>query len=91
MKGNLAIGDYSSEVLMSFIELEWHSDHTLSLWLNRPDKFNALSTTMTNQLRVELNALAKRSDIKLLIIRAHGKHFCAGADINEMADAVEYS
>lgn len=55
-----------------------------TLTLNRPDKFNALSTSLMDQLKVELNKLAEDKLIRVVIIAANGKAFCAGHDLLEM-------
>lgn len=64
------------------IELQY-SNGIATLWLNRPDKGNALSLTMAEEISQALNSLVK-DNCRLLIIRGKGKHFCSGADLEEM-------
>jgi enoyl-CoA hydratase/carnithine racemase len=54
------------------------------LTLNRPDAFNALSQAMLDALKDELIKIAADSSIKVVILGAAGKAFCAGHDLKEM-------
>ncbi|UCF91333.1 MAG: enoyl-CoA hydratase [Desulfobacterales bacterium] len=56
------------------------------LTLNNPKKINALSRKMIAEMIDVLNRVAVDETIKVLIIRAAGKHFCAGHYLNEMID-----
>ena len=56
----------------------------ITLTLNRPQAFNALSQTMLDALQAELDAIATDPAARLLVIRANGKAFCAGHDLKEM-------
>ena len=60
----------------------------VTLTLNRPQAFNALSEAMLQALQTELDALAERRDgARVLVIAAAGKAFCAGHDLKEMRAA----
>lgn len=50
--------------------------------LNRPDKGNALNSQMINELTQIVQTLS--DDVYVLCIRGAGKHFCTGADLQEM-------
>ena len=54
------------------------------LTLNNPKKVNALSLQMINDIMVMLTAVAEDEAVKVLIIRAAGKNFCAGHYLKEM-------
>ena len=56
----------------------------ITLTLNRPQAFNALSEAMLDALQLELDAIAADPAARLLVIRAAGKAFCAGHDLKEM-------
>jgi enoyl-CoA hydratase/carnithine racemase len=56
----------------------------ITLTLNRPQAFNALSEAMLAALQTELDAIAQDSAARLLVIRAAGKAFCAGHDLKQM-------
>jgi methylglutaconyl-CoA hydratase len=52
-----------------------------TLTLNRPEKRNALNDEMAAMLQSHLNALKDNEDCKVLVIKANGDAFCAGADL----------
>lgn len=56
----------------------------VTLTLNRPQAFNSLSEAMLTALLDELNALAKDESVRLVVLAAAGKAFCAGHDLKEM-------
>ncbi len=56
----------------------------VTLTLNRPDAFNALSQTMLAALQAELDALAADATARVVVLAAAGKAFCAGHDLKEM-------
>lgn len=56
------------------------------LTLNNPKKINALSKRMIAEMIEALNAVAEDEAIKVLIVRAAGKHFCAGHYMKEMVN-----
>jgi len=56
------------------------------LTLNNPKKINALSRQMIAEIMDVLTAVSEDESIKVLIIRAAGKHFCAGHYLEEMVN-----
>ena len=60
------------------------NDGVATLTLNRPAKFNALSEELLTSLQSELDQIAQDETLKVVIIAAHGKAFCAGHDLKEM-------
>lgn len=58
------------------------------LVLDRPDKRNALSREMIEALRERL-AEAQAGDARALLVTAEGPTFCAGGDVEWMADRVD--
>jgi enoyl-CoA hydratase/carnithine racemase len=54
------------------------------LTLNRPQAFNALSKAMLTVLQREFDAIASDESVRVVIIAAEGKAFCAGHDLKEM-------
>jgi enoyl-CoA hydratase/carnithine racemase len=64
------------------------------LTLNRPDRFNPLSSEMIAALLTELDAIARDPLARVVVLAAEGKGFCAGHDLKEMrahADDKEWS
>jgi enoyl-CoA hydratase/carnithine racemase len=56
----------------------------VTLTLNRPQAFNALSEEMLSALQGELDALAADESVRALVLGASGKAFCAGHDLRQM-------
>lgn len=56
----------------------------LTLALNRPQAFNALSEAMLTGLQKEFDSIASDESMRVVIIAAEGKAFCAGHDLKEM-------
>lgn len=57
-------------------------DGVATLWLNRPGKRNALTHAMWQGVGDIAQALDARADVRMLVVRGVGDHFCAGADIS---------
>jgi enoyl-CoA hydratase/carnithine racemase len=55
-----------------------------TLTLNRAERFNPLSSQMIAAMHAELTAIANETSIRVVILAAEGKGFCAGHDLNEM-------
>ena len=56
----------------------------VTLTLNRPQAFNALSEAMLAKLQRELDRTASDESVRVVVIAAEGKAFCAGHDLKEM-------
>lgn len=56
----------------------------VTLTLNRPDAFNALSEALMTELEQKLDALAQDDSARVVVLAAAGKAFCAGHDLREM-------
>ena len=60
-----------------------NSDGVATLTLNRPEARNALNSAMCGDLLGALMALAEDATVRVVMIRANGPVFCAGADLKE--------
>ena len=69
---------------MSLILIEIQ-EQCLVLTLNRPEKLNALSSEMYQQLADALNAHRDNEHIKSVLITGAGAHFTAGNDLSQFA------
>ncbi len=58
----------------------------LRVTLNRPEVRNALNATMVAELNAVFEAVneASSGEVRIVILRGAGGHFCAGADLKEM-------
>jgi enoyl-CoA hydratase/carnithine racemase len=55
-----------------------------TLTLNRPRQFNALSSAMLTALQTELDKIGADPSVRVVVLAAAGKAFCAGHDLKEM-------
>ncbi len=62
-----------------------------SVTLNRPDVRNAFNETMIAEITAVFQGLDARDDVRAAVLAAHGKAFCAGADLNWMKKMASYS
>ncbi len=65
---------------MSLIEYRVE-DRIAIISLNRPEKRNALNGTMVAELREAFVRAANENAAKVIVLKANGKVFCAGADL----------
>ena len=56
-------------------------DHLGLITLNRPEVMNAMSKEMIFGLRDAIQAIRTDAEIRILIMRGAGDHFCSGADL----------
>jgi len=56
----------------------------LSLWLNRPEKRNALNGALVEALTGALRDAEGRKEVRVILLRGEGPDFCAGADLAEL-------
>ena len=66
--------------------------HTLAIehidrvdWLThkRPDQFNAINQQMTEELLDYFGKLYFKHEVRVVVLRGAGKHFCSGLDLND--------
>ncbi len=58
--------------------------------LNRPDARNALNQQMIKELTDCFQHIAQ-SNLRVVVLSAAGKHFCAGADLHDMKNSINAS
>jgi enoyl-CoA hydratase/carnithine racemase len=56
----------------------------VTLRLNRPQAFNALSEAMLLALQHEFESIVADESVRVVVLAAEGKAFCAGHDLKEM-------
>jgi isohexenylglutaconyl-CoA hydratase len=59
----------------------------LHVTLNRPAQRNAMSLAMVRELRVVLAQAEMKGEVRVIVLRGAGGHFCAGADVADLASA----
>jgi enoyl-CoA hydratase/carnithine racemase len=64
--------------------LEQHNGGIATLTLNRAAQFNALSEQMMTALQAALDAIAQDAAVRVVVLAAEGRAFCAGHDLKQM-------
>ena len=61
-------------------------DGIVTLTLNRPAQFNAISAALLTELETALDSIANDPAVRVVVIAGAGKAFCAGHDLKEMRE-----
>ena len=56
-------------------------DKILTITLNRPDRLNAFTGQMMNDLISAFDSASKDDEVRVIIVTGEGRGFCAGADL----------
>ncbi|MDP5336718.1 MAG: crotonase/enoyl-CoA hydratase family protein [Paracoccaceae bacterium] len=68
------------------IEIECDARGVATLWLAREDKHNALSARMIAELTEAAQALGADDAVRVVVLAARGRSFCAGGDLGWMQE-----
>lgn len=66
-------------------------DHLCLLTLNRVSKHNAFDNHLLAEMQTQLDAAIANPQIRVIVLKANGKHFSAGADLAWMQDMARFS
>lgn len=70
---------------MSYVNICFATENNIALvTLNRPQRRNALSLALLQELIDCLSTIGSRRDLRAVILAATGKVFCSGHDLSEM-------
>lgn len=58
-------------------------DGIATITLNRPDRLNALTPQMADEMTDVFGVVDKDAEVKVIVLTAAGRVFCAGADMDE--------
>ena len=67
------------------------SDHVLTITLNRPDRLNAFTGTMMEELIDAFDRADADDDVRAIIVTGAGRAFCAGADLSQGAKTFDFA
>lgn len=62
-----------------------------TLWLDRPEKMNAISSQMWADMVAAMDAIGKHDDIRAVVIAGRGKSFCVGIDLGSLSGVPDLS
>lgn len=66
--------------MFSFLKLN-KENGVATIWLNRPEVYNALNDEITFELQDALKNVTKDESIRVVVITGEGKGFCSGQDL----------
>ena len=66
-------------------------DKVATVYLNRPDKANAMNGPMWSELQTCFEWLDEEPGVRAVILAGNGKHFCAGLDLAVFGELVSSS
>ena len=64
------------------------ADHIATLTMNAPP-VNALTRTLNDELTLALDRISETDDVRVVVLTAEGKVFCAGADLKGRAENIK--
>ena len=65
------------------------ADRIASVTLNRPDRLNAWTPTMEEELRAAMAKAARDDGVRAVLLTGAGRGFCAGADMESLRSGAE--
>lgn len=75
---------------MSKLDIQ-HEGHVSHVYLNRPEMRNAFDADTIAELTSTFQNIAADPAVRAVVLGAHGKAFCAGADLNWMRAMADFS
>ena len=67
------------------------ADQTAYITLNRPEKRNALSPELVTELKTAFDKAEQDAAVKVVVLKANGESFCAGADLGYLQQLQNFS
>ncbi|MGH2747700.1 MAG: enoyl-CoA hydratase/isomerase family protein [Actinomycetota bacterium] len=78
--------------MAEYESLIWERDgHVVTITLNRPEKKNAMSWVMFEEIGAAFERAGKDADVRCVVVTGAGDAFCSGADLTDPANAVTSS
>lgn len=63
--------------------------HIVTITLNRPERLNAISRPMLNELSAKMDEADKDPEVRCIILTGAGRGFCAGLDLIDTSDRLD--
>ena len=72
---------------MAEIEISYPRDGIAQITMNRPDKLNAMTAEMVEQLHDAVSGIGRSRDARVVVLTGAGRGFCAGLDLGGYGEA----
>jgi enoyl-CoA hydratase/carnithine racemase len=80
-----------TEVFMHYQHIKYKvEDHIGTITLNRPEKLNAFTPTMREELISAFGRADEDDEVRVIIVTGTGRAFCAGADLSKGGDTFHF-
>lgn len=66
------------------------TDRVATITLNRPDKLNAWTAVMDEEVRASIHQAEQDEHVRVIVLTGAGRGFCAGADMALLGNIVEH-
>lgn len=73
------------------LKIEVDARGVATLWLARPEKHNAMSGAMCQELTQAAEMLGSDASVRVVVLAGEGRSFCAGGDLDWMRDQMKAS
>ena len=73
------------------LDIRRPSAHVAEVRLNRPELRNAFNEAVIAEITHAFHTLGAETDLRAIVLGAHGKAFCAGADLGWMQRMAGYT
>lgn len=71
---------------MSYQDIQYHvSECIATITLNRPDRLNAWTPVMANEVRDAVRQARDDEEVRVIVLTGAGRGFCAGVDMNSLS------
>jgi enoyl-CoA hydratase/carnithine racemase len=78
-------------LLLDFEQIRYEpADGVLTITLNRPDRLNAFTATMGEELIAAFDAADADDDVRAVVVTGEGRAFCAGADLEKGGETFDW-
>ena len=75
--------------MADYESLLWdHEGHVATITLNRPEKKNAISRVMFDELRSAFDRASAAEEVRCVVVTGAGGAFCSGADLSDQGNMV---
>src|ERR671925_1813060 len=76
---------------MDFQQIRFEvSDHVLTITLDRPERLNAWTPTMCDELLAAFDEADANDEVRAIVVTGAGRAFCAGADLGGGGDTFDW-
>lgn len=65
--------------------------HIAKVVFNRPERANALNQKAWDEMKAIFEALDENEEVRIVLLYGHGKHFCAGIDLELLMNVAQFN